>query len=84
MLQITSKGYVSFDSPYYGDTMVAGVFQQLFNQAIVAPFWGNLAFIVVSKMKSFYLCSTERKFGFRVDQQLISVGLARLQIIKLA
>ena len=54
MLQITTKGYVSFDSPYYGNTMVEGIFQQLYNQAIVAPFWGDLSFIVVSRTASSY------------------------------
>ena len=53
LLQITSKGYVSFDSPYYGQSMMDSLFRRLFNQAIVAPFWGDLAFIVVSQIIPF-------------------------------
>ncbi|CAF3944032.1 unnamed protein product, partial [Rotaria magnacalcarata] len=42
---ITNKGYITFNTPYYGQTMTGSVFHELTNQAIVAPFWANMSFV---------------------------------------
>ncbi|CAF3508982.1 unnamed protein product [Rotaria socialis] len=42
---ITNKGYITFDIPYYGQTMTGSVFQQLANQAIAAPFWADMIYV---------------------------------------
>ncbi|CAF0850637.1 unnamed protein product [Rotaria sp. Silwood1] len=41
---ITNKGYISFGSPFYSQTMTRFIFGQLYNQAIAAPFWADLAY----------------------------------------
>ncbi|CAF3955011.1 unnamed protein product, partial [Adineta steineri] len=45
---IADKGYITLDTPYYGQTMTDSVFRQLFNQAIVAPFWADLLYDTTS------------------------------------
>ncbi|CAF4469700.1 unnamed protein product, partial [Rotaria sp. Silwood2] len=42
---ISNKGYITFDTPYYSQTMTSFAFQQIINQAIAAPFWADLSYI---------------------------------------
>ncbi|CAF4729120.1 unnamed protein product, partial [Rotaria sp. Silwood2] len=42
---ISNKGYITFNTPYYAQTMTNFAFQQVINQAIVAPFWADLSYI---------------------------------------
>ncbi|CAF4258147.1 unnamed protein product, partial [Rotaria sordida] len=47
---ISNKGYITFDTPYYAQTMENFAFHQIQNQAIAAPFWANLSYVAVSNI----------------------------------
>jgi hypothetical protein len=50
ILQISDKGYITFDTPYYSQTMTTSAFRQIYNQAIAAPFWADLLYDNVSSL----------------------------------
>ncbi|CAF3972099.1 unnamed protein product, partial [Adineta steineri] len=41
---ISNKGYITFDTPFYGRTMTTSGFERIQKQAIVAPFWTDLVY----------------------------------------
>lgn len=57
ILQITNKGYITFGTPYYGQTMTSSVFGELYGQAVAAPFWADLSYDSVSHIISLYVLS---------------------------
>ncbi|CAF4222687.1 unnamed protein product, partial [Adineta steineri] len=41
---VSNKGYITFDTPFYGRTMTTSGFERIQKQAIVAPFWTDLVY----------------------------------------
>ncbi|UJR15672.1 hypothetical protein I4U23_002606 [Adineta vaga] len=75
---ITNKGYITFDTPYYGQTMTRSTFPQLSNQAVAAPFWTNLTYdytnsnITINWFNSINASQSEINAYYPIIQQTIS------------
>ncbi|CAF4415936.1 unnamed protein product, partial [Rotaria sp. Silwood2] len=75
---ITNKGYISFGSPFYSQTMTRFLFNQLYNQAIAAPFWADLEYdnssssITINWYSSTSTNQTDANTYYDIIQQVVT------------